>query len=109
MDKFFAIHTKEAKEIWHQGLGFMSIRYGVYCLQFEIYTGKAEGGNVEHGSYCVVMNLMKLYLDKGYHLYMDNFYTNLALFRALLDKKTYARRTIRVNRGEFPQWFKHKN
>ena len=64
----------------------------------EIYSRKAEDGNLEHDlSYRVVLNLMKLYLDKGFHHYMDNFYTNLALFRALRDRQTYACRTIRVN------------
>ena len=58
-----------------------------YCLQFEIDTGGAEDDNIGHGlSYRVVMNWMKLYLGKCYHLYMDNFYTNLALFRDLLDR-----------------------
>ena len=37
---------------------------------------------------------------------MDNFYTNLSLFRALLDRQTYACGTITVNHGEFPQWLK---
>ena len=37
---------------------------------------------------------------------MDNFYTNLSLFGALLDRQTYACGTITVNHGEFPQWLK---
>ena len=67
-----------------------------YCLQFEMYTKNAEGGNAKHGlSYRVVMSLMELYLKKGYNLYMDSFYTNLAFFRALLDRQTYACGTIK--------------
>ena len=61
-----------------------------------MYTKNAEGGNVKHGlSYLVVMSLMELYLKKGYNLYMDSFYTNLAFFRALLDRQTYACGTIK--------------
>ena len=83
------------------------IKVSALCQSWETFTGKAEGGNVEHDlSYRVVMNLMRLKLDKSYHLYMDNFYTNLSLFRALLDRQTYACGTITVNRGEFPQWLK---
>lgn len=77
----------------------MSIKTG-YCLQFEIDTGGAEDGNVE------LMNWMRLYLGKFYHLSMDNFYTNLALFRDLLERQTHACGTVRVNRDEFPQWCK---
>ena len=77
-----------------------------YCIQFQIYTGKVDSGQEQGLTYRVVMDLMKNYLDKGYHIYMDNFYTHLALFKDLLARNTLACGTIKINRGEFPGWFK---
>ena len=42
-------------------------------------------------------------MEKGYHLYVDNFYTSLPLFRNLYRKKTPACGTVRSNRKGFPQ------
>ena len=79
-----------------------------YCLQFQVYTGKVESA-VEHGlAYRVVFDLMKHYLDKGYHLYMDNFYTSYELFTDLLRHKTGACGTVRSNRLGFPKQLQGK-
>ena len=44
-----------------------------YCLQFQIYTGKSDGGQ-EHGlTHRVVCYLVDPYVDKAYHIYFDNF------------------------------------
>jgi hypothetical protein len=75
-----------------------------YCLQFQIYTGKS----VEHGlAYRVVFDLLKEYLDKGYYVYFDNFYTSLKLLQDLALHKTFACGTIRVDRGDFPEQYKY--
>ena len=77
-----------------------------FCLRFQIYTGASDDG-VEHGlAYRVVFYLMEPYLDKAFHLYVDNFYTNLKLIQDLENRKTYACGTVRSNRGEFPKQFK---
>lgn len=77
-----------------------------YCLQFQIYTGKCETGATEHGlAYRVVFDLLEDYLDKGYHLYLDNFYTSLRLISDLAGRGTFACGTIRRDRGEFPGKF----
>jgi len=74
-----------------------------YCLQFQVYTGKVES-SVEHGlAYRVVFDLMKHYLDKGYKLFMDNFYSSYVLFTDLLKHKTGACGTVRSNRFGFPK------
>ena len=78
-----------------------------YCCQFQKYTGKIDGAS-EHGlSYRVVFDLMSQYLDKGYHLYFDNFYTRLKLVKDLLSRNIFPCGTIRINRGEFPNKFKN--
>ena len=49
---------------------------------------------------------MEPYLDKAYHLYVDNCWTYLKLIQDLSERKTYAFGTIRPNRGEFPKSYK---
>ena len=78
-----------------------------YCLQFQIYTGKSADG-AEHGlAYRVVFDLILPYLDKGYHLFFDNFYTSLKLLKDLLARATYSCGTIRSDRGAFPVSFRN--
>jgi hypothetical protein len=78
-----------------------------YCLQFQIYTGKAETGVPEHGlAHRVVFDLLKDYLDKGFHLYVDNFYTSFRLVADLAIHQTFACGTIRADRGKFPNEFR---
>ncbi|XP_066924661.1 piggyBac transposable element-derived protein 4-like [Clytia hemisphaerica] len=74
--------------------------------RFQIYTGASESGAEQGLASRVVFNLMEPYLDKAYHLYVDNFYTSLKLLQDLEKRKTYACGTVRINRGEFPQSFK---
>ena len=90
-------------------------RYGVklYCLceesgytyRFQVYTGKSTQPNVPRQfsvSEAVVVDLVIPLLNKGYHVYVDNFYTSLPLFRYLHDNGTLACGTIRSNRKGFP-------
>ena len=77
-----------------------------YCLKFQIYTGASNDGAEKGLSHRVVFDLMEGYLDKAYHLYIDNFYTSLNLIQSLKDRGTYACGTIRTNRGKFPKKFK---
>jgi len=79
-----------------------------YCRQFQVYTGKVES-SVEHGLACrVVFDLMKHYLDKGYILFMDKFYTSYQLFTDLLKHKVEACGTVRSNRFGFPKQLQGK-
>eukprot|EP00795_Rhopilema_esculentum_P011119 gene11119-19997_t len=78
-----------------------------YCLQFQIYTGRSSDG-AEHGlAVFVVFDLILPYLDKGYHLFFDNFYTILKLVKDLLARNIFSCGTIRVDRGAFPVSFKN--
>ena len=66
-----------------------------YCLDFQIYTGKSDKGVTEHGlAYRVVFDLIDNYLDKGYHLYFDNFYTSFRLVSDLAKRNTFSCGTI---------------
>ena len=74
-----------------------------YLSNFQVYTGK-EPGTAEVGlSYRVVYDLMQPYLNKGYKLYTDNFYTSPKLVKDLLNDGTYLTGTVRANRRGFPK------
>lgn len=48
----------------------------------------------------IVLNLLDDLINKGYFLYMDNFYNSVNLSELLLSKNTYVCGTLRKNRGE---------
>ncbi|XP_053305988.1 piggyBac transposable element-derived protein 4-like [Spea bombifrons] len=79
-----------------------------YVHAFRIYEGKDchldPPGCPEYlgTSAKIVWDLMLPLLNKGYHLYLDNFYTSVPLFRLLYCFETVACGTIRSNRKGFP-------
>lgn len=50
----------------------------------------------------MVTRLAEDYLDQGYIIYLDNFYTSTSLFVHLLERKTLACGTTRKDRRGFP-------
>ncbi|XP_068118319.1 piggyBac transposable element-derived protein 4-like [Hyperolius riggenbachi] len=111
---------------FHGRLGFKQFipskraRYGVklyklcesgsgYTFAFRIYEGRdsllqPEGCLADMGANGkIVVDLMTPLLNKGYHLFVDNFYTSLPLFKFLFSADTVACGTIRANRKGFPQ------
>ena len=89
-----------------------------YTIDFNVYVGKVEGQNVsaEGLGYDVVMKLMDPFFNQGYHLYVDNFYTSVTLFKDLFARGVHATGTIREMRRDFPenlkdskQWAKGKD
>ena len=52
-----------------------------------------------------VMSLMDLFLDKGYNLFMDNYYTSVGLFEELEERKALSCGTVRSNRLALPKTF----
>jgi hypothetical protein len=48
------------------------------------------------------MKLVQPYLDQGYHLYFDNFYTSSTLVHDLLARGTPSTGTTKINRQGFP-------
>ena len=49
------------------------------------------------------MSVMQPYLDKGFCAFMDNYYTSVALFEELEERKTLACGTVRSNRVNLPR------
>ncbi|XP_068098218.1 piggyBac transposable element-derived protein 4-like [Hyperolius riggenbachi] len=80
-----------------------------YTWAFRIYEGKDSqleppgcppymGTNGK-----VVWDLISPFLNNGYHLYVDNYYTSIPLFKHLFSQKTLACGTLRTNRKGLPQ------
>ena len=67
-----------------------------YTVDFNIYISRAAGQTIsEHGlGYDVVIRLMAPYFGKGYHIFVDNFYSTLTLFKHLHDQGIVATGTI---------------
>ena len=74
-----------------------------YTIKFSIYRGKT--GELSSGkglSYDVVMRLMDDYLDEGYNLFVDNFYTSPTLATDLFARSTYITGTLDRTRVGVP-------
>lgn len=96
------------------GIKFFSIcDQNGYLYNTEVYVGKNNDKdrqltNEEKAmgkSGQVILRLMTGLLDKGHHLYVDNWYTSVPLFKHLSEKQTPCCGTIRKNRGKFPSTF----
>ena len=89
---------------------FMLCEDSGYTYRFKIYTGKEIVVPAQQElslSEKVVADLMQPLLQKGYHLYTDNWYTSLPLYRYLYQHGTSACGTIRCNRKGFPEQVKN--
>lgn len=80
-----------------------------YTNEFQVYIGKvsktAEVGLTKN----VVLSLCKKLEGKYYHLYCDNFFSSVDLFRDLFRRKIYACGTVRTNRKFWPVELKKQN
>ncbi|XP_068115883.1 piggyBac transposable element-derived protein 4-like [Hyperolius riggenbachi] len=56
----------------------------------------------------IVLDLLNPLLHQGYHLYVDNFYTSVPLFKHLFSVQTPACGTVRANRKGLPSEVVHK-
>ena len=76
-----------------------------YTVNFNVYIGRVAGQEVSANGlgYDVVMKLMNPYFHQGYHLYVDNFYTSMTLFKDLFARGVGATGTIREYRRDFPE------
>lgn len=77
-----------------------------FILNIIIYVGKGtlEIDGESH-SFSVVKQLIRDYLGKGHVLYVDNFYSSVALAEYLLSEKTGIVGTLRENRKGNPKKF----
>lgn len=80
-----------------------------YCMNFFVYRG-ARGADKEEIqekglSYFVVVKLLEMgnLLNKGYHIFIDNFFTSMKLAKYLYQKCTAMTGTLRSNRKGIPK------
>ena len=99
----FRQFIKDKPTKWGIKLWVLADSSNGYTVDFNIYIGRAAGQSIcEHGLvYDVVMLLMAPYLGKGYHLFVDNFYSTLTLFKHLYDQGVVATGTILPSRRSF--------
>ncbi|KAJ8933042.1 hypothetical protein NQ314_014282 [Rhamnusium bicolor] len=69
-----------------------------YVLNLQIYSGKSKEGKGLSKLETLVTSLMEPYLDRGHHIFMDNFYNSVGLSKKLLKSKTHTTGTLRSDR-----------
>ena len=78
-----------------------------YNCNFEMYTGEDLAVS-EHGlTHDLVMRLMAPYLNQGYQLFTDNYFTSYVLATSLINNGTELVGTVRANRRGFPDRLKN--
>ncbi|CAK9832786.1 PiggyBac transposable element-derived protein 4 [Anthophora retusa] len=65
--------------------------------------GKSDDIDKTPKTSSLVLRLMQQYLNKGHHLFMDNFYNSIELSKKLLEHKTHTTGTLRSNRKGNPE------
>ncbi len=73
-----------------------------YCYNFKIYSGKDKKIINQGASQAIVMELSKPILNKGHTIYLDNWFSSPKLYLTLVENKTNAVGTVRVNRANMP-------
>lgn len=83
-----------------------------YVLSCFVYKGKRDqqprdGRGLAHR---VVVTLLTMgnYLRKGYHVFIDNFFSSISLAKELWNSKTYVTGTVRQNSKGLPRSIKNK-
>ena len=73
-----------------------------YVCQFDVYSGRDGASEVGLGG-SVVTRLSRDLVGKSHHLFMNNFFTSVSLYRNLLNNGIYATGTALAQRRNFPQ------
>lgn len=75
-----------------------------YIRTFDVYTGKGDSDRKGKslGS-SVVLHLSQDLEGRNHHLYCDNYFTSVQLFKELLEKSIYACGTVRQSCKSYPQ------
>ena len=62
-----------------------------YCCSFQVYTGKEKQVRERGLGHRVVVDLVRPYFGRGYHVYFDNFFTSVPLVQELARHRTLGR------------------
>lgn len=74
-----------------------------FCHGFKIYTDQNTINRNDSELENVVIKLSKSTINKGYTLFLDNWYSSLNLFLKLHQKKANVIETVRKNRKNMPK------
>ena len=75
-----------------------------FMLKTEIYSGTKFADMQSMGQTAAIdIHLMNPYLDKGYHVFTDNWYNSVPLTKYMSDRKTYITGTLRADRKHQPE------
>ena len=74
-----------------------------FAQEIKIYVGKATEVSKAGLVYDVVTDLTRALRGKYHRVYMDNYYTSVPTFKALLKNCIYAVGTLRSNRRHIPR------
>ena len=99
------VHAQEATQVGNEGLG-PGRRSKWLCVELQVVHRQGRRLTSSLGlAHRVVLDLLDddRLKNKGYHVYMDNFYTSPALLRDLRDEGFEACGTIRSNRVGIPE------
>ena len=96
-------YIKDKPTKWGIKLWVLADSCNGYTCDFTVYIGRAAGREVSANGlgYDVVMRLMNPFFDQGYHLYVDNFYTSVTLFKDLFARGVSATGTILESKKRF--------
>ena len=102
----FKQYTSSKRERFGIKLYQLCIFNGV-LLDFIVYHGDLETGLISLENYSLITEripatVMQKDLNKGHHLFIDNYYTSLFLAEYLIQNGTYVTGTIREHRKHFP-------
>ena len=98
-------YMKDKPTKWGVKLWVLADSNNGFTVDFNVYIGKeAAKATSKNGlGYDVVMELMQPYLNQGYNLYLDNFYTSPELLSSLFMSGTSATGTVKLNRSGIPK------
>ena len=72
----------------------------------DVYQGAGEGSGTDGLGAAVVKRMLEPVYDRNHYVYVDNFFSSIALAKALRDRKRYTTGTIRTNRSGWPSSLK---
>lgn len=90
--------TKRGFKIWA-----LCCSVTVYLLKFMVYEGKKDSREEGSLGEKTVLEITKNYVQKGYCVYFDRFFSSILLMAKLLARKIFARGTMMANRKYFPK------
>lgn len=96
----FKVYLRDKPTPWGIKLYELCESKSGYVYRFEIY---AADPKISNRPTDVVMRLMDPLLDKGFHLFTDNYYTCPALYQQLVSRDTMCTGTVRSNRLGMPK------